>query len=57
MKNPELKFTSYCFYYKKQGHQIHECRSRIKDVFATPRFKGYFYDFQKYGHRAYQSRS
>ena len=56
MQNPKPKFTNY-FYCKKKGHPIHECRSRMKNASTTPRFEGYCYNYQKYGHRSYECRS
>ena len=57
MQKPKPKFTSYCFYCMKQGHQIYECRSRMKNVSTTPRFEGYCYNCQKYENKSYECRS
>ena len=57
MQNSKPKFTSYYFYCKKQGHQIYECRPRIKNASTTSRFEGYFYNYLKYGHREFESKS
>lgn len=57
MQIPKPKFIGYYFYYKKQGHQIHECSSRIENTPNTPRFEGYFYNYQNFGHNAYEYRS
>lgn len=53
MKNSKPKFIRYYFHYKKQGHQMQECRSRLRNAPNTPRFQGYFYNYHKYGHREY----
>lgn len=54
MQSPKPKFISYCFYCKKQGHQLHEYRSRMKNVSIAPIFEGYCYNCLKCGHRAYE---
>lgn len=48
------KNWSYCKYLLKQGHQIYECRSRLRNTPTTSRFEVYFYNYQKYGHRAFE---
>lgn len=45
MKNFEPNFIGYYFYCKKQGHQIHECMWRMRNISTTPRFEGYYYNY------------
>lgn len=37
-----------------QGHMTQNCRSKVT---RTQRFDGHYYNFQKYGHRAFECRS
>ena len=45
---------AYCQKCKKQGHQTRECWTKIT---KTPKFEGHYYNYQKYGHRAFECRS
>ena len=38
----------------KQGHQAHDWKTR---TIRTPRFEGYYYNYQKYGHKAFECKS
>lgn len=41
----------------KQGHLTHECRENNVKVTNTWRFNDYFFNCQKFGHKAYECRS
>ena len=45
---------THCQKCKKQGHQTQECWTKIT---KTSKFEGNGYNYQKYGHRAFECRS
>ena len=53
-QNPKNKFKGYKHKRNKQGHRVHEYKTK---TLSTQRFEGYCQNFQKYGHKAYECRS
>ena len=49
-QNAKPKPMAHCQKCKKQGHQTHECWTKITKV---PKFEGHCYNYQKYEHRAF----
>ena len=53
-ENVKKNSMTYCQKCKKQGHQKHDCWTKIT---KTPKFEGHCYNCQKYGHREFECRS
>ena len=53
-QNTKPKPMDHCHKCNKQGHQTHEYLARTKNV---PKFEGHYYNYQKYGHRAFECKS
>ena len=45
---------AHCQKCQNQGHQTHECWTKIT---KTPKFEGHCYTYQKYGHREFECKS
>ena len=50
-QNPKKKFIGHYHKCNNKGHYKHECRTK---TIHTQRFEGYCYNYQKYGHRAFE---
>lgn len=57
MKNLKPKFTGCFFTARSKDIKYMSVDKNMNNTSITPRFEGYCYNFQNFGHRAYECRS